>query len=263
MPRLEGGSGGPAAGGGSLRERFLEAVEEASRELRLPIARDLPERVTLEPLRVEKGYRSGASEVHGGLTFSSLLPPRRLEQAVRREAAIFLLPRDLLRVEEILDLAWAYAGADESWWRECTRVRWGLPLPPYDAPSLFAGLDRGEVVAVVRATLRTLAHRARAGSPPDFFSYYAVLLASLGKLAPPKLVNSHRKVLRALSRNPYLSQGGLKEATGLSPASVSRAVRYLTSVGMISGPQQVNYLAMGFSSLVVSVPRGEVGLRRA
>ena len=255
-------SGRPEALSGRLKTLFLEEVERASNLMNMKPVRPLPESVVLVSLPIEKGYRSGVQYVGGEMRVSSELEERRVRQVLRREALLTLYPRELDSLPETIDLAWAYSRADRSWWSACTRRRADPPFPDYDAPKIFSSVDDIEVENVVRAVLHALKMRILLFGEVDFRSYHEILLAAAGALEPPRLTGSERAVLEALGRDPYLDRAGLKMVTGLSAASISRALKRLRGLRMIEGPQQVVYGRIGLRSALVEVPPSKSALTR-
>ncbi len=251
---------GPGGRGLRLLDRLRGEVEAASRAMEADPVRPLPEEVELGDVPLEYGYHSGAVWRDRGsrIVFSAELGDR-LEAAVRREAFYLLMPRGADDVPQTMDLAWAYSGADRGWWERCTSRMPSAELPVYDAPRELGPLRGERLLGVLRAVLWGI-RAADAAGRLDVKTYRWLLMAATGSRGI-RLSRAESDVLRAILRDPLVRRRNLPERAGVSNPTVSRALRKLLGLGVISGPKLVNFSAMGLSTVVLTVPRtgrGEV-----
>ena len=239
-----------------LSNEFREAIETVSDAMKMNLVRQPPSKVILSDFPVEGNYRSGVRFYGRSMYISRRLPPARRESAIRREAFILLIPPKLDSIPQIYDLAWAYSGADRSWWDECTQRVSSPLLPFYDAPWIFAQVPEGSINKVLRSVLGVLRVQIESGYLVDFESYFNTLLGATGLLDPVRLSKSQLTVLRALTRDPYSTHKKLVKKTGLAPSTVSKAVSKLTRTRLLSGPESVNLEKLGLAAVLITF-RGE------
>ena len=231
---------------------FREELVRVSRLMRADPTRDMPEEVRVEPIPINLGYRCGVKEEEDVLIISSLLGPK-IGKVVRREAFRLLIPTSFLEeVEEVNDLAWAYSGAEERWWRACSRRAVIPGLPKYDAPRLLGALSREDLLHTLRSVLHTVRMMETAGVEPSLEAYYRALLIFISG-RPPSLTKSEKRVMRVLFRRPSARLVEVARAASSSPSTASRAVKKLVEGDVIMGPLQVNLSALGLDVVVCEV----------
>ena len=235
---------------------FRQATERVLEDMQMGLKRRPPSKVILRDFPVKRSYRSGVKFSGRVMYVSRRLSPERIEAAIRREAFILLIPERLDSIPQVYDLAWAYSGADRSWWDECTQKVSSPTMPFYDAPWIFSQVPRARVNGVLRSVLGVLRTQAEFGLPIDFESYFIILLGAVGLLDPVRLRKSRLAVLRALIENPYSDHRKLARITGLSPSSVSKTLSKLTNIGLLSGPESANLEKLGLAAILVTF-RGE------
>ncbi len=237
-----------------LTKPFMEEVKRVEKELEIGLIRRIPKKVMLADVKVENDLRSGAEERDGDLLISKDLPPDKIESVIKREAFILFLPP--LNFPHIYDLAWAYSGADTSWWSECTQ-RVELPTaPPYNAPEIFQSYnfrERTRVISSIAKAINLL--YMKRGADIDLKDY--LLLVSISRRYPS--IRLSKRELLVLKSLVYVTNSedakleNLAKYTGLSLASVSRALKDLISKGIVHGPYAVFTLRMGLPTYMMEL----------
>jgi len=237
-----------------LTKLFQEEIRKIQKELGMDPVRRIPKRVLLADVKIEKNLRSGVKEEGSDLLLSGDLSPDRIGIVVKREAFIRFLPP--LDFPHIYDLAWAYSNADPSWWSECSQ-RVGLPtVPPYYAPEIFQAYNIRERIGVVKSVLKAInflyLERGRDISLEDY-----ILLVSIARRYPSiKLSKRELQVLRSLvyvTRSEDAKLENLAKYTGLSLASISRALKDLIGRNIVHGPYTIFPLRMGLTIYVTEL----------
>ncbi len=238
---------------GSLKKEFLVSVRRASEELGVSPVRPIPEKLILEDFPIQRGYRAGALWRGKTLVLSSNLDSKRLLAALKREAFSLLIPADLDKIQVIYDLAWAYSGADLGWWKECTRVIWDPRFPLYDAPEVLSSLPRKKLIEVMRRILHLVRLLWGAGRKINLELYLSIFNEAAGLLEPVRLSKVQTGVVEELAKNPYLSQRELAARLGFSRSAISKALSKLTSLGILSGPENVVLERIGLAGILTII----------
>ncbi len=229
-----------------LTKLFLEEIRKIEKELGTNPVRRIPKRVLLADVKLEKNLRSGVKEEGGDLLISRDLSPDKIGVVIKREAFILFLPP--LDFPHLYDLAWAYSNADPVWWSECTQ-RVELPtVPPYYAPDIFQAYSVRERLGVVKSITKAInllySKRGREVKLVDY-----LLLVSITRRYPSiRLSKRELQVLKSLvhvTKSEDAKLESLAKHTGLSLASISRALKDLIGRGIVHGPYAVFPLRMG------------------
>ncbi|GEM_PF-1821608 len=237
-----------------LTKLFQEEIRKIQKELGVDPIRRIPKRVLLADVKIEKNLRSGVKEEGGDLLISRELPPDKVGVVIKREAFIIFLPP--LDFPHIYDLAWAYSNADPSWWSECTQ-RVDLPtVPPYYAPGIFQAYSARERLGIVRSVTKAInllySKKGRELSLEDY-----ILLLSITRRYPSiRLSKRELQVLRSLvyvTRSEDAKLENLSKYTGLSLASISRALKDLIGRNIVHGPYAIYPLRMGLTIYVLEI----------
>ncbi len=234
-----------------LRRKLISEVEYASHIMQMSPVRSLPKEIVLEEFDPIPGYRSGVLISENKMIISSKLNGSRLNAVIKREALIHLIPPKAEKVPQVLDLAWAYSGAPENWWRECSSTSYPNLFQNYDPPGFFSLIPRKKRIAVLRSLLaivRTLVRENKLDFP--IFYYLIRRNASISFKPRP----AENKVLKAIKKNPYANQKEIAEISSISPASVSRSISRLRRVGYLYGPMNVNLHRLGLISTIITFP---------
>lgn len=223
-----------------VTELLLEEAKKIEKDLRIPPLRRIPKRVLLADVEIERNLRSGVKEQGGNLLISRHLTPDKISSVIKREAFILFLPP--LDFPHILDLAWAYSNADPSWWSECTAKVSLFTAPYYHAPSIFLSYSIRERLLLIRSIAKAIRLLySKRGSDLRLEDY--LLLVSISRGYPS--IRLTRKEIRVLGSLVFVVKSGdaklenLVKHTGLSLASVSRALRDLISKRVLHGPYAV------------------------
>ncbi len=238
----------------NLEKAFALAIEKASNEMDLSPVRPIPQKIVLEDFPILNGYRAGVLASKDKLILSSRLNVKRLRSVIAREAFNLLIPENLDRLRVIYDLAWAYSGAELSWWKECSQVIWDPRFPLYNAPEVLSPLPRKRLVMVLRRMLHLLRGLNDVGRRVTLEEYLSIFSEAAGLLEPVRLSKVQIKVIEELARSPYLTQGELARKLGFSKSAVSKALSKLTALGILSGPENVVLERIGLAGLLAIVP---------
>ncbi|MDK2372804.1 MAG: hypothetical protein QI197_05445 [Candidatus Korarchaeota archaeon] len=208
----------------------------------------------LADVKIEKNLRSGVKEEGGDLLISRDLSPDKVEAVIKREAFILFLPPS--GFPHIYDLAWAYSNADPSWWLECTQKVELPTAPPYYAPKIFQVYSLRERISIIKSVTKAInLIYSKKGEKFGLDDYLLLLLISRSY---PSLRLSKRElqVLKSLihvTKTQDAKLENLAKYTGLSLASISRALRDLISKGIIHGPYAVSPLKMGLLTYIMEL----------
>ncbi len=229
-----------------LTKLFLEEIRKIEKELGTSPVRRIPKRVLLADVKIEKNLRSGVKEEGGDLLISRDLSPDKIGVVIKREAFILFLPH--LDFPHLYDLAWAYSNADPTWWTECTQ-RVELPtVPPYYAPDIFQAYSVRERLSVIKSITKAInLLYSKRGKEVKLVDY--LLLVSITRRYPSiRLSKRELQVLKSLvhvTKSEDAKLESLAKHTGLSLASISRALKDLIGRGIVHGPYAVFPLRMG------------------
>ncbi len=237
-----------------LEKAFSLAIEAASNEMNLSPVRRIPKRIELEDFPVLNGYRAGVHIRGDALILSARLSVRRLNSVILREAFNLLIPENLDHLRVVYDLGWAYSGAELSWWKECSQVIWDPRFPLYDAPEVLSPLPRKRLVTVIRRVLHLLRELDAAGRRVTVEEYLSIFSEAAGLLEPVRLSKVQIRVIEELARSPYLTQRELTRKLGFSKSAISKALSRLTSLGILSGPENVVLEGIGLAGLLAVIP---------
>ncbi len=236
-------------------EIFIEEVKKIEKELEETPIRPIPKRVILADVKLENNIRSGVREERGNLLISKDLSSDKKDVVVKREAFILFLPQ--ADFPQIYDLAWAYANADLKWWSRCTREVNIPTLPRYFAPEIFQwykARDKWQVIKSITKALLFL-YKQHPDKPISLREYLTITIVARKY---PSVRMSKRELMVLKSLAYAIGSGGAKlenlsKYTGLSLASISRALRDLISKGVVHGPYVIYLPRIGLSTYLMEL----------
>ncbi len=236
-------------------EIFINEVKKIEKELEEVPIRPIPKKVILADVKLENNIRSGIKEEEGNLLISKNLSPDKMNIVVKREAFTLFLPQ--VDFPQIYDLAWAYANADLKWWSKCTSEVNIPTMPRYFAPEIFQwykAKDRWQVIKSITKALLFL-HKQR---PSEIISLKEYLMLTTIAMRYPSVKMSKRELIVLKSLVHAIRSGGAKleilsKYTGLSLASISRALRDLISKGVVHGPYVIYLPRVGLSTYLMEL----------
>ncbi len=228
-----------------LTDIFMEEVKKAAKFLNESPVRRVPKKVILDNVEIENNYRCGIKMVNNELRISKKLPRDKIEAILQREALITFLPE--VDFPHIYDLAWAYANADVSWWRECSQPIKLPTFPTYEAPDMFSLYSQKERRSIIKSTVKSILLLYEQGQEITLKDYLSLLIISR-RYPSIKISKKEEKVLKSLvGAASEAKLENLAEISGLSLASVSRAIRGLLAKKVIHGPYNLNPLRLSLS----------------
>lgn len=233
-------------GKGVERQQFLEEVENLSRFLSVPPAREIPEEVSIS--EVPKVVHARSSSIDGKLIISREFEGH-IHLILKKEAFSLFIPEEADSVPQVHDMSWIYAEAPKDLWYDLRATPPRL-FSNYDPVNLFSQLGEGHRKQVLKSLLLFVRASALRGQL-TFSTYFALLLRFLRR--EYRLRGSERRIVEMISRNPYLDTRDFKMA-GLSSASVSRALRNLRTLGFVFGPDNVDLSKLGLITIVADYP---------
>ena len=237
-----------------LRAWIEREARKASRLLGLEVRRAAPERVEV----VEDLPGGGCTRREGdALLVSADLTGDSLPYVLAKEAAVSLMVPQADEVPQVHDLAWIYSSAPRELWERC-RVPLEGPFHDYDPLRLFSLVPTRERLGVLGTAIRMVNASARLGNL-EFPTYMAILHGvvywSVG------LSKYDVKLILTISENPRATSDYMKRM-GMGGSSLTKSAAKLKALGMLSGPESVDYRKLGLSTFVISFPNRK-GCRRA
>ncbi len=219
-------------------------VERAYRLLGLEIRRSVPKRMRV----VEDLPSNGCTRREGdALLVSAKLAGDVLPYVLAKEAAISLMVPEVDEVPQVHDLAWIYSSAPRELWERC-RIPPGSPFHDYDPYRLFSLVPSKERNKVLGTIIRIVNASARLGNL-EFPMYMALLYKIVGSSVG--LSDSDVKLIRIISENPRATSDYIRRR-GMGGSSLTKSMGKLRALRMISGPENVDYLKLGLSTLLIS-----------
>ncbi len=238
-----------------LTDIFREEVKKIGKELGENPIRRIPKRVILADVKVEMNIRSGVREEGGDLLISNSLSRDKVSTVIKREAFILFLPE--VDFPHIYDLAWAYANSDPAWWAECT-LEVNIPtMPRYLAPEIFQSYGKEGRSQIVRSITKSILFMYRQRPDRKIRLKDYLLLVTIARRYPSiRLSKRELQVLKSLVhvvRSGDAKLENLARHTGLSLASISRAVRDLISKGIVHGPYVIYPPRIGLATYLMEL----------
>ncbi len=234
---------------------FIEEVKKIEKGLEEAPIRPIPRRVTLADVKLENNIRSGVKEERGNLLISRDLSTDKMNVVMKREAFTLFLPQ--VDFPQVYDLAWAYANADPKWWSKCTSEVNIPTMPRYFAPEVlqwYKAKNRWQVIKSITKALLFLYKQ----HPDKVISLKDYLTLTMIAMKYPSVRMSKRELIVLKSLVHAIRLGGAKleslsKYTGLSLASISRALRDLISKGVIYGPYVIYLPKMNLSTYLMEL----------
>lgn len=230
-----------------LLEYLLLEVEAVREFLGVEPARPLPSSIEVveKPISIHS-----TSSLRGRILKISAELIKLGRRALKKEALSLFIPPEADSVPQVHDIAWVYSGLPRELWMTASKP------PPrhfsnYDPYYLFSHLRRAARERAIRDILLAVRAAAERGWL-DFPSYVAILYRVTSRSF--RLTDSDRRILRALSRDPYASAKEIGRAAEVSEATVSRSTRKLRRLGLLFGPENVNIWKLNLTALVASYP---------
>ncbi len=236
-------------------EIFLEEVKRVEKELEEAPIRPIPKKVILADVKLENNIRSGIREEGGNLLISKDLSPDRINTVIKREAFALFLPN--ADFPQIYDLAWAYANADPKWWSKCASEVNIPTMPRYFAPELFQWYKAKDKWQIIKSVTKALIFLYKRRSDEKISLKEYLMLTTIA-MRYPSVKMSKRELIVLKSLVHAIRSGGAKlenlsKYTGLSLASISRALRDLIGKGIVHGPYVIYLPRIGLSTYLMEL----------
>ncbi len=221
-------------------------VERASKLLGIEVKRGVP-----RVIRIVKDLPGNMCSLREDETLlvSDILVGDMLPYVLAKEAAISLMVPEVDEVPQVHDLAWIYSSAPRGLWERC-RVPPESPFHDYDPYRLFSLVPSRKRHEVLGTVIRIVNASARLGNL-EFPMYMALLHRIVGSSVG--LTESDVKLMRIITENPRATSEYMKRR-GIGGSSLAKSMKKLRVLGIISGPENVDYRKLGLSTFLISFP---------
>ncbi len=242
-----------------ITERFLREIQNIRFLLGESPIRNINKKVVLGRVEGSSCPRLGVIDEGDLIIVDKNLSVDEVDAVIKREAFINFLPE--VDFPQIYDLAWFYSGHLALWSKCPSRARLRT-LPLYRSPEDFLSINPKNALDVIRSIARSLISLWREGSEITLRKFLELFMAARGY----PFIHMSKKEKRVLSSLLYvlIHEGEAKIErlsikSGLSLATVSRAVRDLVNKGIIVGPYVLYLSRLGLSTYLMELrnPRDE------
>jgi len=234
-------------------ERFLREIQNIQFLLEEIPIRNIDRKVVLGRVEGSSCPRIGAIDENGLIVIDRNLSVDEIDAVIKREAFISFLPE--VNFPQIYDLAWFYSGHLGLWSKCPSRARLRT-LPVYRSPEDFLSINPKNALNVMRSLTKSLISLWREGEEITLRKFLELFMAARGY----PFIHMSKKEKRVLSSILYtlIHEGEAKIErlsikSGLSLATVSRAVRDLVKKGIIVGPYVLYLSRLGLSTYLMEL----------
>lgn len=225
---------------------FEREVKRASKLLGLKVAREIPRYIRVVERLPGRGCALREGEI---LHVLASLAPDHLPFLIAKEAAVTLMVPEVDSVPQIHDLGWIYSDAPKELWLRCRHPP-EEPFHDYDPYELFSLLQARERYRVLGTLMNLLNASAKRGAL-EFPMYFALLNRITTQSV--EFTDSDKKLVEILMKNPSATSAHMKRM-GMGGSAISRSMRKLKTLGVISGPESVDHRRLGLTTLIVTFP---------
>lgn len=236
-----------------LMEKFLREIQNIRFLLGESPIRNIDKKVVLGRVEGSSCPRIGVIDEGDLIIVDKNLSTDEIDAVIKREAFISFLPE--VDFPQIYDLALFYSGHLGLWSKCPSRARLRT-LPIYRSPEDFLSINPKNALDVIRSVTKSLISLWREGRGITLRKFLELLMAARGY----PYIHMSKKEERVLSSIVYaLAHEGeakierLSIKSGLSLATVSRAVRELVNKGVIVGPYVLYLSRLGLATYLMEL----------